>query len=151
LIAQQMNTTVPEFERRFRAQILSEKLRNVVTDAISVSPEEVHDAFVKDNEKLVLSYVFLTPDDFKKNITATDASLQEYYEKNKDKYQLPEQRAARVLLIETAKVKAATTIPDADIQKYYQDHQESYRVQERVSVHHILFRATDKEPEKLTA
>ena len=151
LVEEQFQISVADFEKRFRDEILTEKLRDVVTDSLSVSPDEVRKAFAKDNEKLVLSYVFVTPADMKKGINPTDAELQEYYQKNKDRYQLPEQRSIKVLLIETAKVKAATTIPEADIQKYYHDHQDSYRTQERVSVHHILFRATDKEPEKLAA
>jgi peptidyl-prolyl cis-trans isomerase D len=151
LVQERMGSSIADWETRFRNNLMAEKLRNVVTDSIGVSPQEVRDAFVNDNEKLVISYVFLTAADFKKGITPTDPVLQEYFQKNADHYRLPEQRTAKVLLLDTQKIKEMTTVSDAEIQKYYQDHLDSYRVQERVSVHHILFRATDKEPEKLAA
>ncbi|HWP85492.1 MAG TPA: SurA N-terminal domain-containing protein, partial [Terriglobia bacterium] len=149
MVLSRFGTSVEEFETRFRNGLLRERLRQVVTDSIGVSPEEIHAAFVRDNEKLVLQYVFLEPAAFRSAVAATDAALQEYYQSNASRYQLPEQRRAKILLIESQKVRDSVSVTDAEMQKYYQDHIENYRVPERVAVRHILFRATDKEPEKL--
>jgi len=149
MVLERFGTPVADFETRFRNNLLMEKLRQVVTDAVGVNPQEVRDTFIKENEKLVLRYVFLESAAFKKEITATDAVLQEYYQKNTDAYRLPEQRRAKILLLETKKVRESLAITDAEKRKYYQDHLDNYRQQERVSVRHILLRATDKEPEKL--
>ncbi|MBI2819615.1 MAG: peptidyl-prolyl cis-trans isomerase, partial [Acidobacteria bacterium] len=149
MVQSRFGTSVAAFETRFRNSLLMEKLRQVVTDSITVSPREVRDAFHKENEKLVLHYVFFEPSAYEKQVTATDAALQEYYQNNSARYQLPEQRRARILLFDKEKVRESVSVTDAEKQKYYQDHLDNYRVTERVSVKHILLRAREQEPEKL--
>ncbi|MBI3934407.1 MAG: peptidyl-prolyl cis-trans isomerase [Acidobacteria bacterium] len=151
MILERFGASVADFENRFRNSLLMEKLRQVVTDSIGVSQQEVREAFLKDNEKLVLHYVFFEPSAYKKDIAVTDAVLTEYYEQNKDRYQLPEQRKIQALMLETKAARETVAVTDAEKQRYYQDHLDSYRQQERASVRHVLFRATDKEPEKLEA
>jgi len=151
LVYERFGTSVADFENRFRNNLLLEKLRHVVTDSVGVSPQEVRDAFLKDKEKLVLHYVFFEASAYKKDVNATDAALQEYFEKSKERYQIPEQRKVQLLHLETAKARETVTVSDAEERKYYQDNLENYRTVERVSVRHILIRATDKEPEKLEA
>lgn len=149
LIQQNFGTSVALFEQRFRQALLIEKLHRLVTDPLMVSPEEVRAAFQKDNEKLVVSYVFLDPAELRKGITPADAALEAYYQKNQSRYPVPEKRAAKVLWIQTEKVRQTISISDAAVKKYYEDHKDSYRMEERVQVSHILLKASDQEPEKL--
>ena len=149
LVLQRFGTSVPEFEQRVHASILLEKLRNVVIDSVSVSPEEVREAFRLDNEKLVLSYVFLDPAEFKKQVVASDAALQEYFDKNKDSYKIPEKRTVKAISLDRQKLRETMSVSDAEKRSYYQQHQDNYRVTERVSVRHILFRASKDDATKI--
>ncbi len=149
VIQQNFGTSVAQFEDRFRQALLVGKLHSLVTDPVTVSPQEVRDAFQEQNETMVVSYVFLDPAELSKEMKPSDVELKAYYEKNTARYQVPEKRSAKVVWILTDKVRQAIAIPEADVKRYYEDHKDSYRMEERVQVSHILLLATDKEPEKL--
>jgi peptidyl-prolyl cis-trans isomerase D len=149
MVMNRFGTSASEFETRFRNSMLMEKLRQVVTDAIGVTEKEVHDAFARANEKFVIRYVLFEPSDYESAVTLSDAALQEYYENNAARYQLPEQRRAKILLLDREKARESASATDAEKQKYYQDNLSNYRLQERVSVRHILLRASEQEPGSL--
>src|SRR5579884_3071238 len=107
MISDRFGMTVAQFEQRYRDALLLQKLRDLVTDSVNVSPAEVHAAFIQENEKIVLDYVALPPSDFKKDVQVTDAALEQYYKTNKARYQVPEKRAAQIILISKAKVREA--------------------------------------------
>ena len=141
--------TVAQFEQSYRDAMLHEKLRQVVTDSINVAPEEVVSAFHRENEKVVLDYVFLKPVDFRNDIRPSDAELEAYFEENRDGYPVPEKRSVQILYVEKQKVREATAVTEEEIQEYYESNKDSYRVEERVLVSHILLRTPDKTPDKL--
>ena len=149
IVAQNTGMNVRAFEQRMRDSMLMFKLRNVVTDSVSVSPDEVHREFLKQNEKVTLDYVALYPIDLRKDISTPDNALQEYFNKNKARYPSPEKRSAKVLWIERNKIRSAVSISDAEIRRYYDEHAESYRKPERVTVQHILLKADPKNPSDL--
>ena len=53
--------SVPEFEDLLRDEMLQEKFRQLVTDAITVSPAEVQQEFHRRNEKVQIDYVLVKP------------------------------------------------------------------------------------------
>jgi peptidyl-prolyl cis-trans isomerase D len=149
VVAERFGMSVGQFEERYRQAMLLDKLRLFVTDSMTVAPEDVHKTFLAEGEKMVVDYVALNPNDFKKEINPSDSALEEYFKTNKDRYQVPEKRSAKILLLNRLKLKEGVTISDADRKKYYQDHLETYRVPERVTVQHILFKADPKNPADL--
>ncbi|MBI4478552.1 MAG: peptidyl-prolyl cis-trans isomerase [Acidobacteria bacterium] len=146
MIFSRFGSGVEQFEQRYREAIVVDKLRAMVTDSVAVSPEEVRAAFYRDNEKIVLSYVFIDPGDFKKEIHPTTADLQAYYQKNKDRYLVPEKRSVKILLVVSARVREASSISEAELRKYYEDRKDNFRNDERVLVSHILLQAPQNEP-----
>ena len=149
MVIERFGMSVAQFEQRYRQDILTEKLFYLVTDSLTVTPEEIRVAFNNENEKIVLDYVLLNPVDFQKDISAGDAELEAYYNSNKDRYMVPEKRSAKILFVETQKVRQATTVPEAGVQRYYESNKDNYRIEERVQVNHILLRTPDKTPAKL--
>ena len=145
MVFSRFGSGVEQFEQRYREAMVINKLRAMVTDSATVSPEEVRAAFYHDNEKVVLSYVFIDPGDFKKEIHPTTADLQAYYQKNKDRYQVPEKRSAKILLVVSAKVREASSISEEELRKYYENRKDNYRNDERVLVSHILLQAPQSE------
>ena len=151
LVSERFGMNVAQFEERYREAVLLDKLRQFVTDSITVTPEEVHQAFVTENEKFVFDYVFFNPADFKKDVgNPTDSTLEDYFKKNKERYQIPEKRTAKILLVRDDKIRETTPpVSEADIKKYYQDHLDLYRIPERVMVRHILLKADQKDLAKV--
>jgi peptidyl-prolyl cis-trans isomerase D len=149
LVIERFGVSVEQFEQRFRDSLLTEKLRQLVTDSIGVGPEEIHEFFVRENEKFVLRYVFVTPESIKDSIKPTDAELGEYFQANRARYQLPEKRTVKVLQLDNERAKQGMSVSDAERRRYYQDRLDDYRQPERVQASHILFRVADKDPAKL--
>ena len=63
-----LGMTVEDFERFLRDPMLQEKFHQLVTDGITVSPEEVQQEFRRRNEKVQIDYVWIKPADLSSTI-----------------------------------------------------------------------------------
>jgi peptidyl-prolyl cis-trans isomerase D len=136
--------TVPQFEDYVRTGLLQEKFQRLVTDGLTVSPQELEERYRWENEKVQLNYVAVNPADLESSIKPTDAELAAYFAKNQLKYQVPERRSAKYALLDVAKLRQQIQVSDAEIQAYYQAHLSDYKVANRVHVEHILFNTLGK-------
>jgi len=143
---------VAEFEELIRQGLLEEKFRRLVTDGISVTPEEVQQEFRRRNEKVKIEYVLIKPDELESKVAAADADLASYFEKNKARYVVPERRVVRFALLDLNQLRQRISVSDEELRAYYNEHIEVYRIQNRVRVSHILFKTigkTDAEVEEI--
>ena len=138
----QMSTE--QFEELVRQSIIQEKVQQLVVAGVLVTPDELKDEFRRRNEKIKLDYALIDPTALASKVAVTDADLSSYYDKNKAKYMVPEQRVVRYLLLDISQIEQKTTIPDAELHKYYDDHIADYRVEDRVHAAHIIFKTTGK-------
>jgi len=143
---------VAEFEELIRQGLLEEKFRRLVTDGISVTPEEVQQEFRRRNEKAKIEYVLIKPDELESKVGVADAELVSYFEKNKARYVVPERRVVRFALLDLNQLRQRISVSDEELRAYYNEHIEVYRIQNRVRVNHILFKTigkTDAEVEEI--
>lgn len=136
--------SVPQFEDYVRTAVLVDKFKFLVTDGISVTPQEVEAQYRYANEKIQLDYAEIKPADLQDSIKPTDADLAAYFTKNEAQYQVPERRSAKYALLDLDQVKQSIKISDADVQAYYQQHLDDYKVENRVDVAHIVFNTLGK-------
>lgn len=136
--------SVPQFEDFVRKDVLANKFRELVTDGISVTPQEVEARYRYLNEKVQLEYAAIKPSDLEASLKPTDAALSAYFSKNESKYQVPERRSAKYALLDTNQLKQSIKISDADVQAYYQQHLDDYKVENRVHVAQIVFNTLGK-------
>lgn len=136
--------SVPEFEDYVTTAVLEDKFKFLVTDGITVTPQEVEARYRYTNEKVQLDYVEIKPTDLQSAVNPTDAELSAYFAKNEAQYQVPEKRSARYALLDLDQLKQGIKISDADVQAYYQQHIGDYKVENRVNVAHILFNTLGK-------
>ncbi len=135
---------VPQFEEYLRDQMLQEKFHQLVTDAITVSPEEVQREFVRRNEKVQIEYALIKPSDLASTIQPTDAELLAFYTKHAGQYQVPEKRSARYALLDLNRIKGQQQVSDAALHAYYNAHIDDYKVANRAHVEHILLKTIGK-------
>ena len=140
LVLQRFQLPVATFEELIRQGLLEEKFRKLVTDGISVGPEELQDEYRFKNEKVKLDYALIKPEDLEAKITPTDADIKAAYEKNKSKYQVPERRTVRYALLDVNQLRQTMQISDADLKKQYDANKQQYEVPNEVHVQHILFK-----------
>ena len=151
-VQQRFEMSVPEFEELIRQGLLEEKFRRLVTDGVSVTPEEVQQEFRRRNEKVKIEYVVIKPDELESKVTVTDADLASYFEKNKVHYAVPERRVVRYALLGLDQLRQRVAVSEEELRAYYNEHIDRYRIQNRVHVSHILFKTigkTDAEVEEI--
>jgi peptidyl-prolyl cis-trans isomerase D len=141
-ILQGADLSVPLFEQAIKNEILLDKFRNLITGSALVSDAEVQQEFEKQNVKIKFEYAVLRKDDLLKQIQPTEAELKAFYERNKATYNnsIPEKRKVRYVVLDTAKIEAATSVSREELLGYYDQHKDDYRVPEQVSVSHILIK-----------
>jgi peptidyl-prolyl cis-trans isomerase D len=145
MLAQQQ-MSIADFESDLRRQIMITRLRDVAVEGSVVTPLEIENAYKRKYEKIKIQYVKLTTDQFKKDVTPTDAEMRSYYQANAAKYQTPEKKNLVILVADQSKLEQTLNPTDADLQKVYNQNQAQYHVPEQAKVRHILFMTQGKPP-----
>src|SRR5260370_3586890 len=139
---QRNDLTVPQFEALEKDFILVRKLRALVASSAFVGDAEVRDEFNRSNTKVKFEYAVITQADILKRLHPTDEELKAFYQRNKTTYNnsIPEKRQIKYVVVDSAKIAAATAVTEQDLQTYYDQHRDQHRVPEEVKVSHILIK-----------
>jgi len=143
-VQQRFQMTVPVFEELIRSGLVEEKFRRLITDGVSVSPEEIQNEFRFENEKIKIDYVLLKPEELASKINPTDEEIRKFYDQNKSKYLVPEKRVVRYALSDLGKIRQNTVVSDDDLKAVYQQNIQQYEVPNRVHAEHILLTTVGK-------
>jgi len=143
-IAQQYNTSVPEFENGVRLNAYQDDLTALAMEGAIVTTPEVEAAYRQQNDKIKFEYVALNPEKITGDLKPSEADLKAYFDKNKNFFPQVETRDAQLIVADQAKVAESIPIADAQIQNYYNSHLDQYRTPERVHARHILLATTGK-------
>ena len=136
----QGGTTVENFERDVRLDLLQRKLVNVIGASATASDAEVEQAYKDQNTKVKFQYAILKMDDVSKTIKPTDTELKAFYTANQARYanSIPEKRQIKYFVLTDKNFADKVTVDPAEIQRAYSANQNAYRIPERVKVRHIL-------------
>lgn len=111
---------IERFERGIRDDLASKKLFAFITAGVHVSDEEVQNDYQRQNVKLDLVYVPVTPDKLAAKIQPTDEEARAYFEQHKTDYRIFEaQKKIRYLFIDQAKMGEKLNVSDADLKTEY--------------------------------
>ncbi|HET9365808.1 MAG TPA: peptidylprolyl isomerase, partial [Candidatus Angelobacter sp.] len=148
-LLQQNDTTVEEFERGLKLDLLRSKVVSVVVANATVPESAVEQAYKDKNTKVKFQYALIKLADIQKTIKPTEAELKSYFNANQARYQnaIPEKRAIKYFVLNDKDVASQITVDPAEIQSYYNQHQDSYRVPERAKVRHILIETPKPGPD----
>jgi peptidyl-prolyl cis-trans isomerase D len=136
----QGGTTVENFERDVRLDLMQRKLVNVIGAGATATESEVEQAFKDQNTKVKFEYAILKLDDVSKTVKPTETELKAFYDANKPRYtnSIPEKRQIKYFVLSDKNFVDKVTIDPAEIQRAYSANQSAYRIPERVKVRHIL-------------
>jgi peptidyl-prolyl cis-trans isomerase D len=144
MVQQQFGITVSDFEDQLRQGILEQKFRELVTAGVTVTPADVRQEYLRQNEKVKINYVLVDPAALAAKMRPADSDLQAWYNAHKSEYQVPEKRSANYLVLDLGLLKKNTVIPDDQLRTYYTANIDQYKVPDRVHVEHILFMTVGK-------
>jgi peptidyl-prolyl cis-trans isomerase D len=137
--------TPSDFEDNVRHGLAVEKLRASITDWLSVPDSELEKEYRRRNDKVKLAVVSFTADNFRSQVSASDAEVASYFDAHKNDFKIPEKRKIRYLLIDVDALRAKVTIPESDVEKEYKNNEEQYKTPEQVRASHILLKTEGKD------
>jgi peptidyl-prolyl cis-trans isomerase D len=77
------------FEEIVRENLAVQKMNDSVSKDVTVTDEEVFEAYRKDNEKIRLSYAVFPSENFLEKTAVSDDQMKEYYEAHKSEFTIP--------------------------------------------------------------
>ena len=143
--------TAAQFEEEVRSDIMLDRLQSAVTEWIAVSDEEVAEAHRQRNEKVRVELVAFRGDDYRDQVEVADADIELLYGQESDRYQEPEKRKLRFLLIDESVLRDGITLSDDEIQQYYDANLNQYSTPGQVRASHILLRTEGADEAEIEA
>ena len=133
------NGVTPEiFEDEMRQEMLLQKYGDLVKASVVVPESDILREYSEKNDRATIEYVLVPTSRIVSNAAPSDADLQQYLDKHKDRYRTPVQRRVKYLLVDKAKVRSKIRPSDADIAAEYEKRKDEMTVPEQVNAAHIL-------------
>jgi peptidyl-prolyl cis-trans isomerase D len=136
--------TVSTYEESLREDIIRNKIIKVITAGITFTPEELWENYKNRNESAKMEYVILEMDKIELKEESTKEEIQKYFEKNKEKYKIPEKREATFVFFKIEDIKKEIELTDSEIEKYYKDNLPQFKEPEKMKISRIYLPYEDK-------
>ncbi len=143
--------SVPKFEESIKQDIIIEKVIKVITAGITITPEELWETYKNKNESAKMEYVIAETDKIELEKEPSSSEAQEHFEKNKEKYTIPERREAAMVFFRTDDLKNEIELGQAEIESYYKENESQFEDPERTNVKRIFLPYEDKDKELVQA
>jgi peptidyl-prolyl cis-trans isomerase D len=141
LIDDRLHESVTEFEQEIKDQITIQRLQAFITAGVTVSDQEVRDAYLKQNVKIKFDYAVISADDLRKTINPSDSDLEAFFKTNAARYAqaVPEERKITYFAFTPSQIPGGVPPPSQQaVQQYYNEHVADYSVPEQAKSRHIL-------------
>ena len=126
------------FEDRLRRSILVNQLRNSVIGTTVATPREIDDALSLNEQQRDISYLKLPVTMFMDNAVPNAAEIQQYYEKNKSQFKLPEQVSVDYIQFSAEAISQKISVDEAALRTMYADQAAGMVKDEQRRASHIL-------------
>jgi peptidyl-prolyl cis-trans isomerase D len=145
--------SVAQFEDDIKKDIILNKMVQFITAGIAVTPEEVWQNYVKQTDSAKIELLILDESKISSDQPLSTAEIQAYFDKNKDRYSLPERREGVYAFVSTDQAEKEVQVSEPDIEKYYRDNIDQFKEPEKVRVSRIYlpFAGKDKDAVKKEA
>jgi len=143
--------SLTEFEESLRKEIILNKIVQLATAGIPVTQEEIWENYKKENESAKLEYALIEEDKIELESEPAPSEIQQYFEKDKEKYKIPERREGTYIFLATDDLKTELKLVDSDLERYYRDNLSQFEEPERVKVSRIYIPFSDREKEIVLA
>jgi len=126
------------FEDEMRQEMMLQKYGDLVKASVVVPEAEILREYAEKNDRATIEYVLVPTSRIESSAQPSDADLQQFQDKHKDRYRTPVQRRVKYLLVDKAKVRAKIKPSDADVAAEYEKRKDEMTVPEQVNAAHIL-------------
>jgi peptidyl-prolyl cis-trans isomerase D len=133
-----------DFEKQQEEGLIVSVLEKMVTGSVKVSKKEIEDAFALEGETAKIEYVHFPPEKIKEEISVSEEESQDYYEKNKEDFTVPEKIKVKFLVFDPVAFEKKAEISEQEIADYYKLDPDQFSEEEKVRARHILFKVKEK-------
>lgn len=137
-LLQARGMTVRDFENQVRARLKALRLREAVTDGVTVSDAEVSAEFRRRSDLIHAEYVHIPTAPLEAAIQPTEAEISARFEANKERFRLPERRVLSYLLVDPVEMRAKVLPTGTEIESYYRTNEAEFSTPKQVCARHIL-------------
>jgi len=114
------------FEQVLRAQLLHEKLQQLVTAVAQATPTEVQQAYLPLHEKLTVDLVRFDMADNQTPVTTSNAEVRAFYEQSKESFRTPARVKVRYATFPVADALKTITLSDDEVTEFYERNKFKY-------------------------
>ena len=134
-----------EFERNVRDSLMLDKFRAGLTEWMSLSDAELEREYKRRNEKVTLDVVSVMADNFKTDVTPTDAEISGHFDKHKETYRIPDRRRIKFVRVNPAELATKIKVSKEDVERNYNAQLGKYTTPEQIRASHILLTTEGKD------
>jgi len=127
------------FVLQMARDIAQQYLQDGIQESTVVTDARLRDVLRLEGQQREAGYFLLPVARYQDKIKLDDKTIANWYEKNKQRFQVPEAVKLQYVELDLAKMASGIPISDAEIRAYYKQNRENYLVEpERRRVRHIL-------------
>jgi len=135
-----------EFEEELAREITLGKIESALQTSVVVSPKAAEAEYRRNNESAKIKYVLYPASREAASVTVTPAEVQQYYTLHQAQYTHGEQRAAKYLIADYAKLRAQMNPSDAELRKIYEQRHDEFKAPAGAHILHILIKVDQGAP-----
>ncbi len=142
----------PEFKKDIVKHLSTDELVQRIKDSVGITEEEVRSYWIIDNERIELEYIFIEPQDYRKEVKVSQEDMEKYYETYTDLLREPERIKVNYIRVDAEEFEDEVKISPSTMEDYYQYHLTDFQTPETRRASHILIEydpdASKEEKEK---
>src|SRR5271170_518828 len=118
-VSNNFHTSIQDFETQVKKELEINRLEAMVTGGVSVSDQDVRNAYREQGTKIKFDYAVINSEDLRKQINPTDAELQAFFKQSAARYKdaIPETRKLAYFALKPTDVPGgATPVTDQQVQ-----------------------------------
>ncbi len=138
------------YEAEIRDQLAMTKLIGLVSGSALLLKGEARERYIFEHERINLEYLSLDIDERFKDARPTEEEISEYYEDNKERFDLPETRRVRFFKFHVPDYEKKVKLNAKELADFFNETKERYMVEpEKAHLRHILIRVNGSDSEEM--
>jgi peptidyl-prolyl cis-trans isomerase D len=126
------------FEHDQKISHLVQKLQTYVALPVRPTEAEARDIFNWAASQVKAEYIAFPAENYSAGIKISDKQIEEYYNKNQEKFRVPETASISYLEFTPKEMAKYEKVTDEEIKQYYEAYKDNYKQDAKVKASHIL-------------
>jgi len=136
-----------EFERSQRENLQLSKVVNLIRwNGGKVSEEEILETYLFENERINLTFLKISPEALKAQVTANEVEIKDYFQKHQEEFRVPTFLQIQYLLFRPSDFEGRVQISPDEIKKVYDLRKDQYKTPKKVKAREILIKVDQQDP-----